>query len=246
MSTTSKRLAHTPTSVEVFKKCPREYKAKYINKDLPYFQSPEAARGDEIHKALEAYLVRRGEYELPEYARGAKATLDYLLANYEVSAEAKFRVNEQLDPCEWTDKEAWFGGIADVVLKPKNNPDHILVLDWKTGKPQTEADERKYGNKHEVQSEILAIAAGKKYNATTVTTLFIFLDHAVAKTYTYTFKDNQTTLLAHAPLFNTIRRMEKAVVDNKFPPTKNGLCEKYCGLTKCQYNGRFEGGDDYE
>lgn len=241
-----KKLIHTATSVETFNKCPREYKAKYVTKDLPDFQSPEAVRGDAVHKAIEAYLLAPNEQPLPPHASGAQKVLDVLLANFDVHTETKVRVNEGLETCGWYEAGAWFGGIADVILRHKDDPDHVLVVDWKTGKPQTASQDRQYGPKYVTQSEMLAIGASKQYNAKRVTCLFVLLDHDVVKEFTYTFEDNKTTLMAHAPLFRVMRKMEQAVLENKFPATPNGLCKAYCGLTKCQHNGRFEGGEDYE
>ena len=242
----TKRIPYTPTNLDKFKTCPRQYKASYINHDMPYFQSPQAERGDKIHKALEAYLLAKGDYELPEYAIGAKATLDYLLETYEVAPEVALGVTTEFEPCGWKDPNVWFRGKADVVLRRKDNPEHVGVLDWKTGKPQSESDVKKYGNKFEVQSELLAIVAAKTYNASAVTTLFVMIDHGVVKANTYFFTDNQAIVQAHAPLFSLMGKIEKATQTNVFPPRPNGLCASYCGLTKCQHNGNFEGGVDYE
>ena len=51
--------AQSPTSLQTFLTCPKQYHAKYITKEVKFEQNVHAVFGDLVHKSLENYLKHK-------------------------------------------------------------------------------------------------------------------------------------------------------------------------------------------
>ena len=49
-------MTQSPTSLQTFLTCPKQYHAKYITKEVKFEQNDHATFGDLVHKSIENYL----------------------------------------------------------------------------------------------------------------------------------------------------------------------------------------------
>jgi RecB family exonuclease len=124
------------SSLKTFLDCPRLYRAKYIDRSIPYEQSPAAKRGEEIHEAMRR-LVEGSPTGTPPANAGkflAMLRLGELRdRGWTVGAETELAVDRGLARAPYRDREAWLRGRLDLVLTPPG-PGPVVVVDWKTGR----------------------------------------------------------------------------------------------------------------
>jgi PD-(D/E)XK nuclease superfamily len=184
MMTTTKRIIHSHSSLDMHKKCPQQYHQVRILKRFPYEPGPEAIRGDKIHKALEEY-GRDATPMPPEYAQFAKVVDDYvtpLAGTKYFEHQFDFTADGMpISNMDWNNKA--LTGKADVLVVDGRK---ALVLDWKTGKA---------GYPNTKQLERMAVFTMWKFiGVDTVVGVLAFIEHdgepttkgepVVTKTYT--------------------------------------------------------------
>lgn len=108
-------MRHSYTSLSTFQKCPLLYKAKYIDKSLPWVSSPAMERGNKIHKDLEMALLLK-QPSPPHWV--PQDLWSYVLA-------VPHKVEHTLTVQNLTGK-------MDVMVQPDDNT--VVMVDWKTGK----------------------------------------------------------------------------------------------------------------
>jgi hypothetical protein len=127
-----------------FRQCRGKFKLKYLDK-APNFQippdkkGPHLVRGENVHKGLEAYVVKKraGEDVLISpmvEIRNTTPLIDKLMVHYDLHPEHQIAVNEALKRVDWFSKEAWFRVIYDVVGFRRGFEREIMLGDYKTGK----------------------------------------------------------------------------------------------------------------
>ena len=131
------------SSIKTFRDCPRQYRAKYVDRDLPYEQSPAAERGDRIHAGMEAMVCGAQDHipDEPVVTANAKRFLDVLRIDrlvdrgWRIFTEDQVAITENFEKLDYHDKRAWLRGRLDLVLIPPD-PERMstVVVDWKTGK----------------------------------------------------------------------------------------------------------------
>jgi hypothetical protein len=111
-----------------FLQCPHKAQHQYVLKDVPYIETPERKKGNDVHTALENRLKGKPlpkEYERYEFFAQP-------LGRYEgIEPEMKLGVNDLGEPCGFFDSDVWGRGKIDVPIVVKNS---AVILDWKTGK----------------------------------------------------------------------------------------------------------------
>jgi CRISPR/Cas system-associated exonuclease Cas4 (RecB family) len=118
-------MKHSATSLKTWTNCPRLFKAKYIDKIIPYKEHPAAARGIAIHKELED-AVRAGADPSCWTPEGLIA----MLHNKRAHIEVEMALTREGKPTRYSSAKAWLRGKMDVLLLGAK----ALVIDWKTGK----------------------------------------------------------------------------------------------------------------
>lgn len=91
-------MAQSPTSLQTFLTCPRQYYAKYVTKEVKFEQNDHATFGDLVHKSIEAYL-KHGE-PLPTILEPMAEFLGKM-THVLVGAETKLAVDKQGNPVEF-------------------------------------------------------------------------------------------------------------------------------------------------
>lgn len=221
----------TPTLLNTFLTCPRQYEAKYITKEVVFQQNEAAAYGDRIHKAVEAALKLNAALT-PEamYMQPLVNWCRSLAAQpgVEMLVEESLAVTRELLPCGWFGDKArglpaWQRGKADVFFIDHTNKMNIIV-DWKTGKPKDD----------KTQSHLLSLCATKRTGYSKSSCLWVFC----AKDDLYAQTIDLIDLTPINEHLANVRAYEQACKDNAFPALRNGLCGKWCDVTSCIHNGK--------
>ena len=208
------------SSLSLFNTCPRQYEARYITREVKFKQGPEAAWGDEVHKALEVHV--RDGVPLPgnmvQYSTIATAVMR---RPGEKLLEAQFAITRFGAPCEYFADEAWLRGKIDVVII---DGARAYVVDYKTGKIKPDvAQLRRY-----------AIMVMAKYpEVDRVYCGFAWLQAGVLSAPTIYTRDRLSEMLNVEQLIRG--QLESAYENGKFECRPSGLCNGWCDVVKCQF-----------
>jgi len=204
-----KTLRHSPSSLDTWTNCPRLWKAKYIDKVVPYVENPAAARGTEIHTKLENG-VKSGT---PPKDVWAPPGLIEALHTKGALVEEKMGLTTKGEVVPFNSPDAKLRGVMDVYLQVGNQ---ALIIDWKTGKVRP-----------------------KKLQADVYTTFAQALigPHAEVS-FRFVYVDQKQTVElnrdADAPtrVFELIAEVE---ADTEHLPQPGWLC-RFCDYYACRYN----------
>lgn len=216
MVTKLKIPAQSPTSLNTYLTCPKQYHAKYITKEVKFEQNDHAVFGDLVHKSIEHYL--KNDEPLPSILEPIKPLLDKM-STCLIGAETKLAVDKTGKAVDFFDKSAYQRCIVDAIL---GNPDStIICIDWKTGKKRDA----------QVQHDFIKKCAKAKYPNATIVTYFIYL--FVGETDRQEYTGQSLTALD-----NKMNQLASAYANDMFQPRPSGLCGKWCDVLSCQYNGK--------
>lgn len=209
-------MTQSPTSLQTFLTCPKQYHAKYVTKEVKFEQNDHATFGDLVHKSIEAYL-KHGE-PLPTILESMAEFLGKM-THVLVGAETKLAVDKQGNSVEFFDKSAYQRCIVDAII---GDPDsYIICIDWKTGKKRDA----------QTQHDFIKKCAKAKYPNAIIATFFIYLFGGESDRQQYNGE-------ALTELDRNMATLAIAHANNSFQPRKSGLCGKWCDVISCQYNGR--------
>lgn len=216
-----------------FNQCPLKFKLKYIEK-APNFQmkqedkSIHLVRGDNVHKALEAYLIKRKAGQeniapstLPEVEQTRPLIERYIkmFGIDNVHPEAQVSINSEWQQVEWFDKKSYYRAILDLIARAGNI---ALIGDYKTGRFKDYAPANGYG-----QLELSSAIALSIFDVDEVKTIYLYVDHkkTIQKQYT---RADKNRLVDHFTAEH-----DKVNSEKNFDPTSNEFCT-YCESTKSQ------------
>jgi hypothetical protein len=177
-----------------------------------------------MHKAAEDYI---GEgIDLPPTLEYLRPALDKLAAYPgDKYCEYKMALTRNLEPCDFDSPDAWWRGIADLLII---NDDMARIVDYKTGKSAKYADTK--------QLELLSLATFKHFpqvKRTKCALLFVVSRELVPANY---HVDNtQKYWLRWVQETSNLEASFKAGVWNARP---NFTCSKWCPVKDCIHNGR--------
>lgn len=214
-------MCQSPTSLQTFITCPRQYEAKYITHEVEFKQNPHATFGDLIHRRIEAFL--KEQYPLPPILLALQGVLERM-GGCLGGVEMKTAINHQGEAVDFGAEDAYIRCIVDVLLVSPDGK-KIICIDWKTGK------KRNAQTQHDMIKRCVSAMFPK---AEEIHTLFIYL---------FAGKVDKQVYQRGAPLYDLDADMAmilEAHAKNKFTPTPNGLCNKWCDVTSCSFNGRRE------
>lgn len=227
------RMALSHSRLSDFNQCPRKFKLKYIDK-APNFQmkqedkSIHLVRGDNVHKALEAYLVKRktGESNIPNSSLPEVQETRPLIEQYikafgidNVHPEAQISIDDQWRRVEWFAKDSYFRAILDLICLA---PTLAVIGDYKTGKFKDYAPDNGMG-----QLELSSAIALSIFEVKEVKTIYFYVDHKKTIQKQYTQAD-RSKLVDH---FTS--EHDKVNCEKNYDPKSNQFCS-YCEATKAQ------------
>lgn len=222
-----------------YNQCPLKFRFKYLDKNAKFKEdessSPHLVRGSNVHKALENYVVQKTSDQpvkitsLPEVEQ-TKPFADRLLDNYTtVIPETQIAVNKNWERVEWFARDAYYRAIFDLIAI---RPDHIAVIDWKTGKI------RDYDGGPSGKGQ-LHLAGGIALHlwpsVPKISTAYVYVDHKQTLAKDFTQEADRAALREHFDAEH-----EKVNADKEFKPKVNEFC-KWCPATRdmCPYSRKL-------
>lgn len=229
------------SSLNTFVTCPKQYKHKYILRDVKFQPSYESEWGDNAHKHMENYIKASGNYPFPDerhkdtgqnmrdYQKFADMLMDRAArrGGY-VLAERQFGVDKTKDTTDYWNKQAWLRGKIDVTII-YNGLGEAEVYDYKTGKKKDDVE----------QAMLYSASAMVDYsNIHRVKAGYIWLklpvEKAIDKPLIYT---RDMLPMMWQPFEDKYHNLRRAYETDTFPPKPSGLCKAWCDCP-CEFNGR--------
>ena len=168
--------------IKAFEQCPKQFYHMKVAKDYEDRVTDAMLYGTSFHTAAEEY-VRDGT-PMPERFDYAVSAINSLIDKEgDKLCEYKLGLDEELEPCTFSDKDVWFRGIADLIII---DDDLAWVVDYKTGKSARYADTG--------QLELMALAVFKHFpevNSVRAGLLFVVSKDLIKSSYT---REQESTL----------------------------------------------------
>jgi hypothetical protein len=212
------------SSLTAYETCPKRYYLTRIAKKVSEPQTEATIHGNDVHKSLE--MAIKGERPLPPKHEQYQPIVEKVTQRPgQKLVEFKFGLTAGLKPTTFFAKDVWVRGVIDFgLLTPKS----ATALDWKTGKPKSDAD----------QLKLFAGVMLQTYPyLDKVKTGYVWL--------AYNKMDTQTFSREEAPdiwqdFSIRVHRMERSLKEDDFPPRPSGLCRAWCpvGRSLCEFCGK--------
>lgn len=209
----------TFSHLDAFETCPRQFYEVRVAKNYKDARNEHNIWGDEVHKALEA-RIKQGT-PLPDTMEKWEGIASKIMAMPGTKyAERRMALDANFQPTEW--EKAWTRGIVDVDITHGSVGG---VFDWKTGKRKLTNQLKLYAlYKMAYNPEIEQVVTG-----------FVWLKDRKIDKEVVTREEVPVIWNKFLP---TVRKLESAHERGAWPPRPNGLCQKYCPVTGCEFNGR--------
>lgn len=212
------------SSLQAFETCSRRFYLTRIAKVVKEPQTEATLWGNEVHKALEL-AVGDGTPLGPRFTQYQPIVDKLRATDGKKFTEQKFGLTNSFKPTTFFGKDVWFRGVLDLtIVKPRT----AVVLDHKTGKVKTDGD----------QLKLFAAATFAQHPyLETVKTGYVWL--AYDKVTTKEFKKDDVPGIWQE-FIPRVKRMEKALDDDKWLPNPSGLCRDWCpvGKKNCEFCGK--------
>ena len=220
-------LSHS--AIKSFEQCPQRFYQEKVLKKFPYVQTPQAERGDIIHKEFEFYITEGRPLTLPDPTNDklglAKPYEKWISA---IASRPGDKFAEVKMAIDWEGKKVgyfkgkniWIRGQFDLMVRIG---DKALMFDYKTGKS-------KYADTG--QLELMALLAFIHYptvNEIHSALIFVEDDKVIKSSYSRDkmAEYKEKWLTRSIPIV-------QALTTRKFPMKQSGLCA-YCPCIDCPY-----------
>jgi len=210
-----RKLVYTFTILNQYRNCPHALYRRYLKKDIPYTQSPEAKWGDDVHVAFEhrvgssqplpTTMQQWESFARPYDGRGALT-------------ELKLGMTKEGRSTGFWDSDCWFRGKVDLSIF---SDEKAFINDWKSGSG-------KYEDPFELEVGALLLKA-KYSELKLVKGCYTFLkDNRVGQLYNLSrFRDTWNEIN------RIVGRIETDRLSGEFEKRKSGLCG-YCDVKDCE------------
>lgn len=227
----------TPTAMGAWNTCPRQFRAKYITKEVQYTETVHTRFGIYVHGALENRL-KHGTPLSSDLAFLEPIAARVGSFHGEVLVEAEVCINREMKAVPWKDKGVWQRAKGDVLLVDRQ-ASRAIVIDWKTSKGKSERERERFGDEDTaIQERVLALCTAINFQVNEVVTCFVYpykpgVPGAVINTY------HPADNAQMGPHYMMCTRFEMAQKRGDYPPKPSGLCKSYCDVRTCQHNHRL-------
>lgn len=211
------------SSLKTFQQCPKKYYHTKVAKDVKEPDTQATLYGKSVHTAAEEYI--RDGIELPPPYAYIKDTLDALAAIPGTKlCEEELGLTKDLEPCAFDAPEAWWRGIADLVILDEAN-ELAWSVDYKTSKSARYADVK--------QLDLVATAIFKKYpQIKKVKSALLFV---VSKEFVKATHHAEMVPKYMEQPMRDVARIEAALENGVWNPISGPLC-RFCAVKQCEYN----------
>ena len=108
------------SSLDTFKNCPKQYRHKYVLRDVKEERSVQMIEGENVHLAFQK-RVEDGT-PLPLHLHAHEPKMAALLAKDGIFwCEEKIALNKRREMCRWDDPDIWWRGIIDFRLVDRDD-----------------------------------------------------------------------------------------------------------------------------
>jgi hypothetical protein len=225
-------MTQSPSSLKLFQTCPRQYKARYIEKLIKFEGNEFTRRGEAIHACMEAEIKHteapwpEGEDRVKEFGlKLIRETLnmDETGKSCLVVTEAGLAIGRDGYSVAWNDPNGCLRSRVDLAIIP---PAYNIgfIIDWKTGKTAGSYQ----------QLLINALCLVPEYGPRTYEGMFVYLDQQRIEKYTLPVPARLPKINGSAyvdDLRRTLDRLEAAYKNDSFPEQRSPAC-RWCEL-KC-------------
>ena len=212
------------SSLGLFQQCPYKYYRTRIKKDIVEPETEAIRYGLMVHTAAEEYI--RDGVDLPATLEYLRPTLDKLISYFgDKYCEHKMALNRSFEPCDYDSPDAWWRGIADLIIVDGNK---ARIIDYKTGKSAKYADTK--------QLELLSLATFKHFpqvKETKCALLFVVSRELVKAEYDVRYSHKYWL-----KWLTDISLLELSFKADIWNPRPNFTCSKWCAVKDCIHNGR--------
>lgn len=215
-----KSFAWSWSRLKSYETCPKRYYHYDVVKDVQ-----EAATPNEGLAAHRAYDLRISEgKKLPlglTHHEPILAKLDALPGEH--YAEQKLALTDEFKPTGFFSPNVWFRTVLDFCMIHGHT---AAVIDYKTGKPASDT----------TQLQLMS-ATVMHYvpEVERVRARLLFLNHGHAERADFNREDVSGIWAGILP---RVRRLQKAQIEQEYPPKPSGLCVRYCSVVSCPFHGR--------
>lgn len=217
------------SSITLFEQCPKKYYHLRVARDIKEPESEAMLYGTAVHEAAENFM--RDGTPIPDKFGYMVPLLEKLksipgekLCEYKMGLK---RTDEGMLPCEFSDPDVWFRGIADLLIIDRDRKE-ARVVDYKTGKSSRFADPKQLALMASCVfyhfPEIELVKCGLLF---VVSNDFIRVEYAHKERHNI-FVDLDAVLTARSVAYET----------NVFNPKQNFTCRQWCPVLSCPHNGR--------
>lgn len=220
----------SPTMLNEFRTCPKKFEGRYITKEVKFVSSPAITFGLNAHNAIEYYLTKK----VPMYDEFAfmmpyaEWVLSMEKQGLELFVEHGMAINWDMKTTTWNDYSAAMKGKADFLLVDHENKRNIIG-DWKTGKPKEDL----------TQAHLLSLCATAMTGYTENVCMWVFVTPGKTGVVTSnTTVDRGLVSNDLATLKADVGEFIKVVQSGQYQPKPSKLCESWCDVFSCKFNGR--------
>jgi len=211
------------SSLKTFQQCPKKYYHTKVAKDIKEPDTQATLYGKQAHAVAEEH-VRDGAPVPPAFDY-MKGTLDALnKIEGEKHCEVKLGLTKDLQACDFSAKNVWWHGIADLVVL---NKDKGLAhsVDYKTSKSARYADVK--------QLDLVAVGIFAKFpEIQRVKSGLVFV---VSKEFVRAKHHREMIPKYMEKPAQDVARIEAALQNGVWNPVQGPLC-KFCAVKQCEYN----------
>lgn len=238
--------AVSPSSLKTYSKCPKQFGAKYVSKEIPWsdYQSPEAARGDSLHKLLEQ-LVNSGwnESVWPEFGNAGfvkewvTRIHNLKQQGWILKTEQKLAIDAGGKLVPWFAKDAFARSQIDVIgYHPEVS--YGMIVDWKTGKRRKD-DEN-------IQLALNAICAASVVHPRTYKAFYLYIDAFEAAEFVINvdiptpehFRRDQNLDSQLYDMYCVVDDLKQSWSQNFWPEKGSYLC-RWCDHPNCEEKAKW-------
>jgi RecB family exonuclease len=212
-----KPLVFSYSFLNAYKNCPYAAAQRYIFKKLPYVETPEMKRGNEVHAALE-HRIGANKPLPPELMPFEKYAQPF--DGRAPKTELKLGITATGAACDFFASNVFLRGKVDCTIM---SPPNAYMADWKTGNSRFE---------DRFELDIGALMLRAKYPGLThITGRYVWLkDDRLGQAYDLSDTGKvMARILEYADVIEGDRR------ENTFEKTPSGLCG-WCDCLDCEHN----------
>jgi hypothetical protein len=211
------------SSLKTFQQCPKKYYHTKVAKDIKEPDTQATLYGKAAHTVAEEH-IRDGAPVPPKFDY-MKPVLEQLNSiPGEKLCEVKLGLTKDLEACDFSAKNVWWHGIADlVVINEEKQLAHSV--DYKTSKSARYADVK--------QLDLVAAGLFAKFpKINRVKSALVFV---VSKEFVKAEHHREMMLKYVEKPSRDVARIEAALENGVWNPVEGPLC-RFCAVKQCEYN----------